>query len=138
MDSNFNFLYFSMSHLQGFLEYLFSVFISVPVPKHLYLQNLSSTSSIRRKHTGFTGKSVNYSPNFWFTAFFQGWTHVSCLQQYMKSVLKTLFDKVLTIIKVSRLCAISFKEKVSVYCVLYTATTVLILPATELFATSVC
>jgi len=57
---------------------------------------------------------------------------VGCLQQYTKSVLKTLFDMVLTIIKVSRLCAISYKEKVSVYCVLYIATTVLILPATEL------
>lgn len=57
---------------------------------------------------------------------------------FSKSVLKTLFDKVLTIIKVSRLCAISYKEEVSVYCVLYIATTVLIVPATELSATSVC
>lgn len=30
MDRNFHFLYFSMSHLQGFLQHLFSV----RVPKH--------------------------------------------------------------------------------------------------------
>lgn len=63
---------------------------------------------------------------------------MGCLQQYIKSVLKMLFDKVLTIIKISRLCTISYKEEVSVYCVLYISTTVTILPATELSATSVC
>lgn len=51
---------------------------------------------------------------------------------------KTHFDKVFTIIKVYRLCAISYKEKVPVYCVLYIATNVFILPATELPATFVC
>ena len=139
MDSNFHFLYFSVPCLQGFLRYLLSAFVlSAPVPKHLYLQNLGSTSSIHRKHTGFTCKSLKYSPNSWITAFFQGWTHVGCLQQYIKSVLKMLFDKVLTIIKISRLCTISYEEEVSVYCVLYISTTVTILPATELSATSVC
>lgn len=51
---------------------------------------------------------------------------------------KTLFDKVLTVIKVYMLRAIFLQQKVSVYCVLYIATTVLILPATELPATFVC
>lgn len=62
MDSNFHFLYFSMPCLQGFLKYLLSAFVlSAPVPKHLYLQNLGSTSSIHRKHTGFTCKTLKYS-----------------------------------------------------------------------------
>lgn len=48
------------------------------------------------------------------------------------------FDKVLIVIKLYVLCATFYKEKVSIYCVLYIATTVSILPATELPATFVC
>lgn len=64
--------------------------------------------------------------------------HEGCLQQCIKTVQKTRLDKVLTIIKVYMLRMILYKEKVSVYCVLYIVTNVFILLATELPATFVC
>lgn len=61
-----------------------------------------------------------------------------CWKHFFIKKKKGVFYQVLTIIKVSGYVQFLTKKKVSVYCVLYIATSVLILPVTELSATSVC